>query len=107
MGAREKVGDRRQAGFTLLELLVTLIVIAVVLEPNVRRVTVRAGGPDGEVRETRTLSGRLRVDGIGGLSVGFDPAGSSTGGEFRVAANDGIWRVTVDPITSRVRVARQ
>lgn len=151
MGAGEEVARRRQAGFTLLELLVTLIVIAVVLgvvtptigrsletlrtraelagfaatlrharelavtsrvphavvvEPAARRVSVREGGPDGEVRETRVLSDRVRIDGVG-LTVGFDPVGASTGGEFRLVANDSAWRVTVDPVTSRVRVIRE
>ena len=151
MGARKEVGGRRQAGFTLLELLVTLIVVAVVLgvvtptigrsletlrtraeiagfaatlrharelavttraphaivvEPGVRRLTVRAGGPDGEVRETRVLSERVRIDGAD-LTMSFDPIGASTGGEFRLVANNSTWRVTVDPVTSRVRVTRE
>jgi prepilin-type N-terminal cleavage/methylation domain-containing protein len=151
MGAGEEVARRRQAGLTLLELLVTLLVLAVVLsvvtptigrsietlrtraelagfaailrhareravttrvahavvvEPSARRVTVREGGPDGEVRETRVLSERLRFA-EGTPSLGFDPVGSSTGGDFRLVANDGAWRVSVDPVTSRVKVTRQ
>ena len=100
------------AGFAAIfrharELAVTTrVTYAVVVEPGARRVTVHAGGPDGEVRETRVLSERLRFDGAA-LTVGFDPVGSSTGGDFRLVGNGGAWHVTIDPVTGRIKVTRE
>ena len=149
MGKRREVGDH---GFTLLELIVTLFVIAlavgmvvpvvgrstdslrgrsdvarfsamlrhareqaittrrghsVVIDPNARRATIVAA-PD-EVRQTRALAADLRVEAIPpeALTVRFEPNGISTGGTFRLTTGASRYRVTVDPITGRVRVERQ
>lgn len=152
MGRGEAISNQR--GFTLLELIITLLVIAlavgltvpaigrsteslrvraevagfsamlrhareraivtrtpqaVVIDPAAHRVSRRAGGPEGEVRETRPLSERLTVDAEPppALTVRFEPQGGSSGGDFRLASGGVVYRVTVDALTGRVRSARQ
>jgi type II secretion system protein H len=143
----------RERGFTLLELLVTLAVIAlvvglavptigrstegiraraevagfsamlrhareraivsrtpqaVVIDVAAHRITRLAGGPGGEVRETRALPERLRVEATPppALTVRFEPQGGSSGGDFRLTSGAVTYRVTIDPLTGRVRSAR-
>jgi hypothetical protein len=38
--------------------------------------------------------------------VRFEPQGTSTGGTYRIMADDVAWRVTVDAFTGRVRSDR-
>jgi type II secretion system protein H len=82
---------------------------AVVVDPVAHRVSVRAGGPDGEVRETHELSDRVAIEASPppALTVQFEPQGSSNGGDFRLSAGTVAYRVTVDPLTGRVRNTRQ
>ena len=77
---------------------------AVVIDPAARRITVLAGA-DGEVKETRAISERLTVQATPppALTVGFEPEGTSSGGDYRVTAGSVVYRVTVDPITGRVK----
>jgi prepilin-type N-terminal cleavage/methylation domain-containing protein len=143
-----------QRGFTLLELLVTLVVVviavglavptigrstetiriradvagfsammrhareraivtrepqAVVVDTAGRRVSRLAGGPEGEVRETRTLSERLTIEANPppALVVRFEPQGGGSGGEFRLASGGIAYRVRVDALTGRVRSERE
>ena len=149
MGKRRKVDV---AGFTLLELIVALFVIALsvgIVAPIVGRsadtmrgradvarfsamlrhardqaITTRRGhafvvdppghramivaAPD-EVRQTRNLSAGLRVDANPpeALSVRFDANGVSSGGDFRLTSGEMRFRVSIDPLTGRVRVERQ
>jgi prepilin-type N-terminal cleavage/methylation domain-containing protein len=152
MGRGEAIGNER--GFTLLELIVTLIVVAVavgltvpaigrsteslrvraevagfsamlrhareraivtrtaqavVIDPAARRVSRLAGGPEGEVRETRPLSERLTVEAEPppALTVRFEPQGGSSGADFRLSSGRVAYRVTVDALTGRVRSVRQ
>lgn len=152
MGRGEAISNQR--GFTLLELIITLLVIAlavgltvpaigrsteslrvraevagfsamlrhareraivtrtpqaVVIDPAAHRVSRRAGGPEGEVRETRPLSEHLTVaaEPPPALTVRFEPQGGSSGGDFRLASGGVVYRVTVDALTGRVRSARQ
>jgi general secretion pathway protein H len=140
---------RSEQGFTLLELIVTLLILmlvvglsvpvvgrssdavrsraevagfsavlrhareraitsrlshTVVIDPTSRSMTVTAG-PDSEVRETRPLPERLTVEAIPppALTVRFEPQGTSSGAEYKVKAGDVLYRVTVDPITGRVK----
>jgi prepilin-type N-terminal cleavage/methylation domain-containing protein len=144
---------RSSRGFTLLELIVTLFVVAVtiglvvpvigrsstairaradvagfsallrhareraittrqshvvVIDPIARKMTVLAGGPDGDVKETRALPERLTVEATPppALTVRFEPQGTSSGADYKVTAGDVVYRVTVDPITGRVKNTR-
>jgi type II secretion system protein H len=137
-------------GFTLLELVVTLMVLALALavvgptigrttdtirtraevarfsalfrhareqaittqrphelivDPAAHRVTLRAGD---EVRQTRSLPEHLTVQAEpAALTVRFEPHGTTSGGDFRVASGNTRYRVTVDALTGRVRTARE
>jgi prepilin-type N-terminal cleavage/methylation domain-containing protein len=79
----------------------------VVIDPANRVMTVQAG-PDGEVKETRPLPERLTVEATPppALTVRFEPQGTSSGAEYKVKAGDIVYRVTVDPITGRVKSTR-
>jgi prepilin-type N-terminal cleavage/methylation domain-containing protein len=78
---------------------------AVVIDPAARKMTVFAGGADGDVKETRTLPDRLTVQATPppALTVRFEPEGTSSGADYRVTTGDVVYRVTVDPITGRVK----
>jgi general secretion pathway protein H len=78
----------------------------VVVEPVDHVVRVYAGE---ELRRTRTIPRRWSVDTAGeaSLAVRFEPHGTSTGGHYRIVANDVVWRVTVDAFTGRVRALRE
>lgn len=149
MGHRAPVGP---AGFTLLELVVTLLVLAVaaalvgpvvgrsvdtvraraevagfaamlrhareqaiaaarphtlVVEPLARRVRIVAD-PEDEVA-SRPLAPDLRVEAepAPALRVRFEPHGASTGGAFRLTTGGVRYRVSVDPLTGRVRATRE
>lgn len=149
MGQQPKVDAR---GFTLLELIVTLVVVAVAVglvapaigrstealraraevagfsatfrhareqaittrqaftvsvDPPARLLTVTTG--EDEVRWTRALSKRvdIRADTPSSLAVRFEPQGTSSGGEFHVSSGKISYRVTVDPVTGRVRNQRE
>ena len=80
---------------------------AVVIDPAARRMSVLAG-IDGEVKETRTLPDRVTVEATPppALTVRFEPAGTSSGGDYRLTVSGVVYRVTVDPITGRVRNTR-
>ena len=79
----------------------------VVIDPAAHTMTVLAG-PEGEVRETRTLPERLSVTATPppALTVRFEPQGTSSGADYRVKTGDVVYRVTVDPITGRVKNTR-
>jgi prepilin-type N-terminal cleavage/methylation domain-containing protein len=81
---------------------------AVVIDPTARKMTVFAGGTDGEVKETRTLPERVSVQATPppALTVRFEPEGTSSGAEYRVTAGDVVYRVSVDPVTGRVKNTR-
>jgi prepilin-type N-terminal cleavage/methylation domain-containing protein len=81
---------------------------AVVIDPTARKMTVFAGGTDGEVKETRTLPERVSVQASPppALTVRFEPEGTSSGAEYRVTAGDIVYRVSVDPVTGRVKNTR-
>jgi type II secretion system protein H len=103
------------AGFSALlrhareRAIVTQTPQAIVVDPAAHRVSRRAGGPDGEVRETRLLSERLTVEATPppALTVRFEPQGGSSGGDFRLTSGGVTYRVTVDALTGRVRSSRQ
>ena len=149
MGHRAEVGAR---GFTLLELIVTLFLVAlalalvapalgrtsdtvraraevagfsavlrhareqaittrqahtVVVDPAAHRLTITTG--DDEVRRTRALPARLAVEAVShdALLVRFEPHGASSGAEFHLTSGGVTFRVTVDPVTGRVRNTRE
>ena len=149
MGQQSKVDAR---GFTLLELIVTLVVLAVavgLVAPTIGRgtetlraraevagfsatfrhareqaittrqpYTVTVNPPnrlvivttgEDEVRWTRALSSRvdIRAETPSSLAVRFEPQGTSSGGEYRLRSGKITYRVTVDPVTGRVRNLRE
>jgi len=149
MGQQPKVDAR---GFTLLELIVTLVVLAVAaglvaptigrstetlraraevagfsatfrhareqaittrqqftvaINPTNRLLIVTTG--EDEVRWTRALSSRvdIRAETPGSLAVRFEPQGTSSGAEYRLSSGKVAYRVSVDPVTGRVRSQRE
>lgn len=78
----------------------------VVVEPAEHQVRVYAGE---EMRRARAIPARWRVDAPGdaSLAVRFEPHGTSTGGNYRIVADDVTWHVTVDAFTGRVRTFRE
>jgi general secretion pathway protein H len=80
---------------------------AVIVDPAAHRVRIVTGAD--EVRETRPLPERVRIEAPStpALTVRFEPEGTSSGGDFRVASGGVAYRVTVDPITGRVRSQRE
>jgi general secretion pathway protein H len=81
---------------------------SVVIDPGAHKMTVLAGGADGDVKETRTLPDRVSVQATPppALTVRFEPEGTSSGADYRVTAGAVVYRVTVDPITGRVKNTR-
>ena len=149
MGQQSEIDSR---GFTLLELILTLLVVAVavglvapaigrsteavraraevagfsatfrhareqaittrqqytvVVNPVSRLQTVMTG--EDEVQWTHALSARLTIEAAtpDGLTVRFEPQGTSSGGEFRISTGAVTYRVSVDPVTGRVRNHRE
>jgi prepilin-type N-terminal cleavage/methylation domain-containing protein len=143
---------RSEQGFTLLELIVTLLILmlvvgltvpvvgrssdavrsraevasfsavlrkareraitsrvaqTVVIDPTNRSMTVTSGS-ETEARETRQLPERLIVEATPppALTVRFEPQGTSSGADYKVKAGEAVYRVTVDPITGRVKSTR-
>jgi hypothetical protein len=68
-----------------------------------------AGGPEGEVRESRTLPERVSIvaEPPPALVVRFEPQGGGSGGDFRLTSGGIVHRVTVDSLTGRVRSRRE
>ena len=81
---------------------------AVVVDMTLQRVSVRGGGPDGEIRETRPLPEHFTIEAMppAAMTVQFDTRGGSSGGDFRLSSGVIAWRVTVDVLTGRVRTSR-
>jgi prepilin-type N-terminal cleavage/methylation domain-containing protein len=149
MGQQPEVDAR---GFTLLELIVTLLVVAVAvglvaptigrstealrvraevagfsatfrhareqaitsrqpytvaINPGSHLLTVSTG--EDEVRWTRSVSNRIEIvaQSRSALTVRFEPQGTSTGGDFRLSSGKISYRVSVDPVTGRVRNQRE
>ncbi len=79
---------------------------AVVVDPAAHRVTLVAGND--EVRATRGFPATLTIEATPppALTVRFEPQGISSGAEFRLTSGSMRYRVTVDPLTGRVRSQR-
>jgi general secretion pathway protein H len=79
---------------------------ALVVDPTARRLAIVAD--EGEVRETRVWSAEFRIEAAspGGLVVRFDPHGVSSGGELSVSSAGLGYRVSVEPLTGRVKAVR-
>jgi general secretion pathway protein H len=79
---------------------------AVVVDPPARRVSVVVGE---DVKRTRAIPQGWTIDAEppGNLTVRFEPQGSSNGGDYRIRTAGIGYRVTVDPLTGRVRSTRQ
>jgi general secretion pathway protein H len=77
----------------------------VVIDPGEHQMRVLVGD---EVRRTRPIPARWIVESPGntGLAVRFEPQGTSSGGDYRIVADDVAWRVTVDAFTGRVKSDR-
>ena len=81
---------------------------AVVIDLRERRTSIVAA-PD-EVRQTRSLPEGLEIQARppeAPLTVRFDPNGVSSGGDFQLLTRNMRYRVTIDPLTGRVRAERQ
>jgi len=120
-------------GFTLIELVVTLLVLAIavavvtptigrstenlraraqvarhalVVDPAAHRLTIMAGE---DVTATRTLPADVMIEAFPppALTVRFEPYGVSNGGDFRVQSGPVRYRVVVDGLTGRVKVDRE
>ena len=77
------------------------------INPREHRMTVIADESD--IRLTRALARQLTVEAAPpqALTVNFEPYGVSTGGDFRLSTGSIFYLVSVDPLTGRVRIARQ
>jgi len=148
---RASAGPQWTPGFTLLELVVTLFVLAlatalampaigrgteglkarsqatrfsallrhtreqaitarkpheVVVDPEGRRVTVKAGRDDPRTALTFPEAVKIEANPSPALTVRFEPYGGSTGGDFLLTSSRFRYHVTVDAITGRVRTER-
>jgi len=129
VGQRPKVNHAR--GFTLIELVVTLLVLAVavaVVTPSigrssenlraraqVARLTAMLRHAREQAITTRKVHS-LIVDPAGhrlaivpppALTVRFEPYGVSNGGDFRVQSGPVRYRVVVDGLTGHARATRE
>src|SRR2546426_10377535 len=79
---------------------------ALVVDPAGHRLTIVAGA---DVTLTRTLPAALTIEAVPppALTVRFEPYGVSNGGDFRVQSGPVRYRVVVDGLTGRVKVARE
>jgi general secretion pathway protein H len=80
---------------------------SVVVDPDARQLTVVAG--DDDVKRRRAIPEGWTIEAIPppNLTVRFEPQGSSSGADFRIAANAIVYHVKVDAITGRVRSIRE
>ena len=78
----------------------------VIVDPPAHRVNVKAGTDD--PRAAFTLPERVSIQASPppALIVRFEPWGGSSGGDFTFISSGRRYRVTVDPVTGRVRSER-
>jgi general secretion pathway protein H len=78
----------------------------VVVDPETRRITVKAGRD--EPRIALTLPERVKIEANPppALTVRFEPYGGSSGGDFLLTSYVFRYHVTVDAVTGRVRTER-